>query len=183
MHGTGPVVDLAFIDGMHLAEYALRDLLNTEQWCRPGSVVLLDDMLPRTVEEAGRGRTGAAEHGAWAGDVYKMIELMRRHRPDLVLLEMNTQPTGTLVILLPDPNDRTLEDAYEAAVPELVVPDPQVVPDWALSRTRARDPKEFLAAPIWDQLRAARRLDPEPAREQVRAACGAAGLYTVEDPR
>ena len=36
-HLDEPVVDLAFIDGMHLSEYALRDLINTERYTRSTS--------------------------------------------------------------------------------------------------------------------------------------------------
>lgn len=178
-HFEEPVVDLAFIDGMHLSEFALRDFINTERFCHPGSVIVIDDVLPRNVVEAGRGRVGSAVGGAWAGDVYKVIDVLRRHRPDLVLLEMDTKPTGTLVVLLPDASDRSLAAAYDAEVPDLVVPDPQVVPEWALSRTRVRSPKALLTAPIWGALRAARELAPDRARATVRAACVGAGLQPV----
>jgi predicted O-methyltransferase YrrM len=58
-HFDEPVVDLAFIDGMHLSEYALRDVINVERYCHAGSVIVIDDMLPRGIEEAGRTRQGA----------------------------------------------------------------------------------------------------------------------------
>lgn len=182
-HFEQPVVDLAFIDGMHLAEFALRDFINCERYCHPSSVIVIDDVLPRSVDEGGRGRRGSADGGAWAGDVYKIIDLIRRNRPDLVVLEMDTRPTGTLVILLPDPTDRTLATAYDAAVPEMVVPDPQDVPDHVLSRTRARDPDLLLAAPIWDALQTARNLPRARARTQVKEALAATGLSTQGEPR
>ena len=49
-----PVVDLAFIDGMHLAEYALRDLINTERYMplRPASIVHRRHAAAFTVDEA-----------------------------------------------------------------------------------------------------------------------------------
>ncbi|HET7387633.1 MAG TPA: class I SAM-dependent methyltransferase [Nocardioidaceae bacterium] len=175
-HLRRPVVDLAFIDGMHLSEYALRDVINTERYTYPASVIVLDDMLPRTVVEAGRGRQEAAEHGAWAGDVYKVVDVLRRVRPDLVCLEVDTAPTGTAVLLLPDATDRSLGTAYDALVPELVVPDPQRVPGAVLHRSRAIDPQRLVDAPIWSVLRAARRLPAGLARQQVRRALAAAGL-------
>lgn len=151
-HSRGPVVDLAFIDGMHLAEYALRDVVNTERWCRPGSVMLLDDMLPRTVEEAGRGRTGAAERGAWAGDVYKVTAALREVRPDLLVLEVDTEPTGTVLVLLPDPGDRTLLEAYDGLARAFVVPDPQEVPAEVVDRSRALDPQRVLGSSAWSRV-------------------------------
>lgn len=180
-HFDQPVVDLAFIDGMHLAEFALRDLINTERHCHPASVIVIDDVLPRSVDEGGRGRSGsAADGGPWAGDVYKVIEVLRRHRPDLVVLEIDTSPTGTLVVMLPDPHDTTLFGAYDDLVRELVVPDPQHVPDWALSRSRAIDPLVLLRAPIWDALREARGRRPDHAREALRHALVTAGLLTAQ---
>ena len=40
-------VRLAFIDGMHLFEFALRDFINTERHCSPKAVIVFDDILPR----------------------------------------------------------------------------------------------------------------------------------------
>ena len=59
----------------------------------------------------------------WAGDVYKVIDALRVHRPDVVCLEVDTEPTGTTVILLPDPAASGLDDNYDQLVQEYVVPD------------------------------------------------------------
>lgn len=179
-HLEQPVVDMAFIDGMHLAEFALRDLINTEHYCHPASVIVIDDVLPRSIVEAGRGRVGSAAGGAWAGDVYKVIDVLRTYRPDLVLLELDTWPTGTLVILLPDPADTSLGEAYDDLVPELVVPDPQEVPDWSLTRSRAIDPSALLDAPIWDAIREARERGRDEAKEALSALYARAGLATLQ---
>jgi hypothetical protein len=84
-HFDEPTIDLAFIDGMHLSEYLLRDVMNTERFTHAASVIVLDDMLPRGDNEAARDREAAGLlHRAWAGDVYKVIIALRRHRPDRV---------------------------------------------------------------------------------------------------
>jgi hypothetical protein len=171
-------IDLAFIDGMHLAEYALRDFINTERHCHPGSVIVIDDVLPRTVEQAGRARVGDAVGHAWAGDVFKLVEVLRAHRPDLVVLEVDTAPTGTVVVLLPDPTDVSLGRTYDAVVGDLVTADPQVVPDEVLGRTRAIEPRTLLQAPIWHKLVASRRLDQQAARVSLATAFRDAGLST-----
>ena len=57
-HFGGQPFDLAFIDGMHLAEYALRDFINTERHAHPASVIVLDDMLPGITVEAARPSFG-----------------------------------------------------------------------------------------------------------------------------
>ena len=177
-HFDEPVVDLAFIDGMHLAEYVLRDFVNTERYTHAASVIVIDDMLPRNVAEAGRDRSRPRSGPAWAGDVYKLVGALRDRRPDLVCLEVNTTPTGTIVVLLPDPASTALLTAYDDLVEAFVVPDPQVVPDEILSRSRALDPEKLLAAPIWDELRRLRDLEDSRARPEVAALLAGAGLAT-----
>ena len=182
-HFAEPLVDLAFIDGMHLSEFALRDFINTERYCHAASVIVIDDVLPRNVVEAGRGRTGSAAKGAWAGDVYKVIDTLRTHRPDLIILEVSTRPTGTLVVLLPDPDNRVLAQAYDALVPALVVPDPQVVPDWSLTRSRAMQPATLLASPVWEDVRRLRDRRGAAPRAALASAYGQAGLTNPEEIR
>ena len=173
-HLDEPVVDLTFIDGMHLSEYALRDVINTERYTRSTSVIVMDDMLPRTIAEA--ARTYPGRRHAWAGDVYKVIPLLRTLRPDLITLEVDTQPTGVSVILLPDPKSRVLLQAYGGLVGGLVEPDPQPVPDEVLHRRDAIAPEDLLAAPIWQAMRELRTLPDAQARPQVRQLLQDAGL-------
>ena len=49
----GRKVDLAFIDGMHLFEFALRDFANLEPHCTPESVIVLHDCLPANPARGG----------------------------------------------------------------------------------------------------------------------------------
>jgi hypothetical protein len=103
-HFGGFPVDLAFIDGMHLSEFALRDFMNVERFKTPTSVVVLDDIRPRNVDEAARDRPTRD----WTGDVFKVPQALRRLRSDLVVLDVATRPTGTSVVLLPDRYSRVL---------------------------------------------------------------------------
>jgi hypothetical protein len=50
-------IDLAFIDGLHLFEYAIRDFVNIERHTEWSSVTIIDDVLPRGPVEAARERT------------------------------------------------------------------------------------------------------------------------------
>jgi hypothetical protein len=149
-----PALDLAFIDGMHLFEFVLRDFMNVERHAGPWSVIVLDDMLPRTVDEAARER----HTRAWTGDVYKLIPVLARHRPDLLVVAVNTAPTGLLVVLGADPASGVLAERYEALVAEWVQPDPQTVPAEILERRGALDPEVLLSSTIWRDLVRARRL-------------------------
>lgn len=130
-------LDLSFIDGMHLFEYALRDFINVEKHSDWGSVIVLDDMLPRSIDEAARDR----HTNAWTGDVYKMIEVLNRFRPDLVTVLVDTQPTGQLIVFGADPNNTVLKDKYDEIIAEYVVPDPQKVPEAVLERVKAVKPR------------------------------------------
>lgn len=147
-HFEGTPIDLAFIDGMHLSDYALRDFVNVERHCSPASVVVFDDMLPRNHLEGYRLRRTVS----WAGDVYKVQDVLRRLRPDLVLLPLNTTPTGTLVVTNLDPTSTVLADAMPEVIRQLTADDPQTVPDDVLNRTIAIDPELLLASDVWPRL-------------------------------
>jgi hypothetical protein len=148
----GRPVDLAFIDGMHLFEYALRDFINVERHTDWTSVVVFDDMLPRSNDEAARDR----HTRAWTGDVYKVIPVLQEHRPDLLVVRVNTKPTGLLLIAGTDPSNTTLHDRYDDIVAQWATADPQQVPGDILEREGAVDPQRLLASPLWSQLRSLR---------------------------
>jgi hypothetical protein len=143
---------LAFIDGMHLVEYALRDIINVERNSAWTSVVVLDDILPADPEMAARNR----QTRKWTGDVYKVLGILARHRPDLICLLVDTQPTGMLLVLGLDPASAVLADRYDDIVRDAVRPDPQRVPAEVLERRNAIDPETVLAAPFWSLIRQAR---------------------------
>jgi hypothetical protein len=148
-----PVIDLAFIDGMHLLEFALRDFMNVERHAAWWSVIVLDDMLPRNIDEAARDRHTVE----WAGDVYKMIPILSSHRPDLIVIPVNTAPTGVLVVLGSDGANTSLRDRYDEILAAWVVPDPQLVPPHILERAGAVEPEVLLASPIWAEIVRERR--------------------------
>lgn len=147
-HFAGTPVDLAFIDGMHLAEFALRDFMNVEKRMSPGGVVILDDMIPRNSLEAYRVR----RTGPWAGDVFKVHSVLREHRPDLTLVPLNAEPTGSYLVVGLDPRNTVLDEAYESLVPFLTSPDPQTVDEAWLDRRTAVDPAALLDSDIWPEL-------------------------------
>lgn len=151
-HLPGRNIDLAFIDGMHLFEFALRDFINVEKLSHPGTVVLFDDMLPRKDVEALRHR----KTKAWTGDVYKIIPVLARYRPDLLCIPMDTKPTGVMLVFGADASNRVLNEAYDEIVAEWVTEDPQTVPAEILGRTMAHDPEAVLEADLWSSIIAMR---------------------------
>ena len=170
----GTSLDLAFIDGMHLFEYALRDFMNVERFARWDTAIVLDDMLPRDVDEAARDR----HTKFWAGDVYKLIPVLAKYRPDLLVLPVDTKPTGVLLVLGADPDSKVLKNNYDEIHEEWVVPDPQKVPESILGRVDAVSPESILNGSFWTTLvrgrnrRAARARGYEALRREVTAAVG-----------
>ena len=100
--------DLAFIDGMHLVEFALRDFMNLENHAAERSVIMIDDIVPDDITWASRERKEAA----WTGDVYQLISILRTFRPDLDISVFDVETKGMGVISNLDPGNRTLPVAY-----------------------------------------------------------------------
>lgn len=177
----GRPASLALIDGMHLSEYALRDFINVERHAHWSSVIVFDDILPGTVEVAARNQTTRV----WAGDVYKILEVLWRHRPDLIQIPVLTKPTGILLVTALDPESRVLSDSYERIVESMVSPDPQPVPQHVLDREGALEPEAVLNASFWSSLRdardtgVARREGVRRMRAEVREDLGLKGASRV----
>jgi hypothetical protein len=146
------VIDLAFIDGMHIFEYAFRDFINAERLSGPASVIAFDDMLPRSNAEAARDRHTME----WTGDVYKVAQVLEKYRPDLVVVPVDTTPTGITLVVGLDPSNTTLSDNYDAILAEFATADPQDVPVEILHRKTAAAPQRALDATAWGKLAAAR---------------------------
>lgn len=106
--------DLAFIDGMHLVEYCLRDFMGVERLARPDgrTVAVFDDVLPYSVEIARRQQPP----GDWAGDCWKVFPLLDAFRPDLTLVLVDVAPTGALVALDLKPGAPDLHALYSGIV-------------------------------------------------------------------
>lgn len=110
----GLPVDLAFIDGLHHFEYALRDFMNLERLCTPQSTILIDDCFPHDRRTAERERF----IDFWSGDVWKVVVLLKKYRPDLSIHTVATPPTGTCVVRNLDPGSRFIADNLQRLVDE-----------------------------------------------------------------
>jgi Methyltransferase domain len=105
-------IDLAFIDGMHWFEFALRDFMNIERHSQATSLVVFDDIFPSHPLQAQRNR----QTRVWTGDIWRIIGCLRYFRPDLVLVPIDTHPTGLLLVAGLDHRSRQLVDHYEEIV-------------------------------------------------------------------
>jgi tetratricopeptide (TPR) repeat protein len=74
--GNRPV-DMAFIDGMHQFDFALRDFAAIERYCHSCSIILIHDCCPFDRKTATRER----ETTFWSGDVWKTILALNRDFP------------------------------------------------------------------------------------------------------
>jgi tetratricopeptide (TPR) repeat protein len=109
---AGQRLDLAFIDGMHLFEYALRDFMHVEAWSEPNGVVVLHDCLPISPLSASRERCS----NFWVGDVWKVVSILREYRPELRVKIVATAPSGLCVVRGLDPGSRVLWQQLDAIV-------------------------------------------------------------------
>lgn len=124
----GGPVDLAFLDGLHHFDALLRDVANAERVCHGESVIVLHDCLPIDPRVAHRSndpalREEAVVPGWWAGDVWKVPVLLRRHRPDLRLLTLDAPPTGLVLVTGLDPASRIINERYAMMVDEMMETD------------------------------------------------------------
>lgn len=115
----GLPVDLAFIDGMHHFEFALRDFMNIEPLCTPGSTILIHDVYPLDERTAARDR--ATEF--WSGDIWRLVLLLRKHRPDLVVHTIGATPTGLALVRNLDPESTYIRDHLDALIAEYLAVD------------------------------------------------------------
>lgn len=151
-NGNHRKVDLAFIDGSHLFEDALRDFNNIARYCTNRSVIVFDDVLPYNQEIAARTMPPA---GDWTGDAWKVVPIIKG-KLGLTGTEMmlvDTFPTGTFVVWNLPIHERNghrtfdlrlveLELEYEDIVSEYMVSD--FVPLQVIDRSRAHQAQYVL---------------------------------------
>ena len=115
----GLPIDLAFIDGMHQFEFALRDFANLERFCSRDSTILLDDCYPLNRETAERER----RREFWSGDIWRLILLLKKYRPDLAIHIVATPPCGLAVVRRLDPDSRFLLEHHDRLCAEFLAVD------------------------------------------------------------
>ena len=139
----GLPLDLGFIDGMHHFEFALRDFANLERYATRDSTLLIHDVYPLDRVTAERDRMRLF----WSGDIWRLILLLKKYRPDLALQVIATPPTGLAVVRNLDPGSTLLLERHDALVREFLALDYEVLEedmpgmlnlfpnDWAMIRS------------------------------------------------
>lgn len=105
---------LSFIDGMHLFEFALRDFIKCEGVAHPEGAILIHDCLPIDEITSARERTTSV----WSGDVYKLVLCLKKYRPDLTVVTLDTPPTGLGIVRGLNPQSEVLTKQYAKIVAE-----------------------------------------------------------------
>ncbi|MEO5339027.1 MAG: class I SAM-dependent methyltransferase [Magnetococcus sp. MYC-9] len=113
---NGQRLDMAFIDGRHLFEYALRDFIHIERHCHSGSAVLFHDTYPVDPIVAMRHQL----LGFAVGDPWKILPCFRKYRPDLQFHTIAVRPSGLTIVRNLDPDNRVLQDNLEAIYAEFI---------------------------------------------------------------
>ena len=136
----GGAIDLAFIDGMHLSEFVLRDFLNVERHCSRDGMILLHDALPINFEMSERIRDPANRidrefASYWTGDVWRVLPILMRLRPDLRIDVLDCAPTGLVVIRDLDPASDRLAKELPGLVAELTASEPSEAEFWEFYET------------------------------------------------
>lgn len=118
-------IDLAFLDGLHVFEYLLRDFCNTEARSSRDGLIVMHDCLPLNAEMTIRDEATSIEKGKntlfpnyWTGDVWKVVSILQKYRPDLKVVCLNSHPTGLVCVSNLDPNSQSLRDNYLSIVEE-----------------------------------------------------------------
>jgi SAM-dependent methyltransferase len=143
---AGQDLDLVLIDGMPLFEFALRDFMHAERLANRRTVVAITRIYPNHPRQASRIR----ETGLWAGDVWKLHQCLRSHRPDLALTALDVSPAGMLLVSKLDADNTVLWDGYNPLVRKYRDRELSASESAVLERELARDPRD---PSVWDDLR------------------------------
>ncbi|MGA9492020.1 MAG: class I SAM-dependent methyltransferase, partial [Mycobacterium sp.] len=119
----GKTLDVAFIDGMHQIEYALRDFINVEKLCSAESIILIHDVYPIDAMSAARERAS----WFWSGDIWRLILTLNKYRPDLSVNVIGARPTGLAMVQNLDPHSRVLAERQHEIVDEFLALDISVL--------------------------------------------------------
>lgn len=84
--------DIVFVDGLHHADVAYRDIINSLKRLNPGGCIVVHDVIPYSYEAQIIPLEKASDMGtiAWNGDVWKAWIKLRTERNDLTMNCVNT---------------------------------------------------------------------------------------------
>ena len=119
----GQPLALGFIDGMHRFEFALRDFINMERIAASTGTILIHDCYPLCRATA----LPESRAGFWSGDVWRLILILKKYRPDLQVHTLAFAPTGLGMVRSLDPASKVLSEQYDRIVNEFATLDYSVL--------------------------------------------------------
>jgi site-specific DNA-cytosine methylase len=84
-----------------------------EKYYYNDSTIILHDTIPLNKETSSR----EILKGSWTGDVFKMVLILKKYRPDLKLYNLEKSP-GACIIKNLNPNSSVLKENYDKIVAE-----------------------------------------------------------------
>ena len=84
--------DIIFVDGLHHADFAYRDIINSLKILNTGGCIVVHDVKPYSYESQLIPLEKTLEHGSgiWNGDVWKSWVKLRTERKDLSMKVVDT---------------------------------------------------------------------------------------------
>ncbi|MGH1590377.1 hypothetical protein ACRBEV_21110 [Methylobacterium phyllosphaerae] len=118
-------IDLGFLNGKHQIEVVLREFIEVEKRSSKSSLIVIGSCLPLNARMAEREfRIVEAEDPAtkffWTGDVWKILLILRKYRPDLELSVVACAPAGLFFCRNLDRLSSILEIHFDLIVGEFV---------------------------------------------------------------
>lgn len=105
-------VDMAFIDGLHTFDQALKDFINIERYSKYNTIVAFHDTFPVTPITTSRDRKTAF----WLGDTWKVVLILKELRPDLKIITIPTYPSGLTFVTGLNSKSKVLSGQLEKIV-------------------------------------------------------------------
>jgi len=112
-------ISMAFIDGLHTFDQALKDFINIELHSTADTVVLLHDIFPVVPLSAQRERITKF----WVGDTWKIMWILNKYRQDLKIVTIPTSPSGLGVITNLNKSNTTLQKDFGILIQEAMALD------------------------------------------------------------
>lgn len=103
---------LAFIDGLHTYDQALRDFVNLEKISSSESVIMFHDCIP--LDEISARNPRASQF--YTGDIWKTLLIIVRNRPDLRICIIPTWPSGLVLVTGLDSKSDLLQEKFSTLV-------------------------------------------------------------------
>jgi hypothetical protein len=138
---------VAFIDGMHLFEYVLRDFMNCERHMKSEAFICLHDVCPYNTPQTTRDISYMTQlKRPWTGDVWKMLIVLQKYRPDLQVNTLKAATTGFACVTGLDAKSQVLQDNYADILAEYTnLTFEAYGPEKYYGSFELKDPETFLA--------------------------------------